>query len=203
MNLKKIEELYTNNLKQFGIDSKSVGWKDSDSQELRFQKLCAVMDSPLPFSVNELGCGYGELVPFLDQNFPKLLHTYNGYDISKDMLDAAVKYIGEDPRAHWFHESRLQTEADYCITSGIFNVRFDENESSWKEYIFDTLIAMYKHANKGISFNLLSTYVDWKADNLHYQDPTELFDFCKKNLSKKVALLHDYPLFEFTILVRK
>jgi hypothetical protein len=29
------------------------------------------------------------------------------------------------------------------------------------------------------------------------------FDHCKRNFSRQVALLHDYGLWEFTILVRK
>jgi hypothetical protein len=33
-------------------------------------------------------------------------------------------------------------------------------------------------------------------------DPLRLFDHCKRTFSPDVALLHDYPLWEFTILVR-
>jgi hypothetical protein len=40
-------------------------------------------------------------------------------------------------------------------------------------------------------------------DYLYYADPMKLFDHCKKKYSKKVAILHDYPLYEFTLLVRK
>jgi hypothetical protein len=49
----------------------------------------------------------------------------------------------------------------------------------------------------------LSTYVHWKAENLYYADPFMFFDFCKRNISPYVSLLHDYPLFEWTLLVRK
>jgi hypothetical protein len=38
---------------------------------------------------------------------------------------------------------------------------------------------------------------------LYYADPCALFDLCKRRYSKHVALLHDYGLYEFTILVRK
>ncbi|REM56201.1 class I SAM-dependent methyltransferase, partial [Mycobacterium tuberculosis] len=40
-------------------------------------------------------------------------------------------------------------------------------------------------------------------DDLYYADPCALFDLCKRRYSKSVALLHDYGLYEFTILVRK
>ena len=59
-----------------------------------------------------------------------------------------------------------------------------------------------KLSKKGFGFNLLSTYVDWKEDHLYYGDPLFFFDFCKRHVSRYVSLLHDYPLYEWTILVR-
>ena len=38
--------------------------------------------------------------------------------------------------------------------------------------------------------------------DLFYADPCWLFDQCKRRHSRDVALLHDYGLYEFTILVR-
>jgi hypothetical protein len=39
--------------------------------------------------------------------------------------------------------------------------------------------------------------------DLYYADPLFLFDYCKTKFSTLVSLIHDYPLYEFTILVRK
>ena len=59
-----------------------------------------------------------------------------------------------------------------------------------------------KHA---FSFNLLTKYSDkeFMQDYLYYADPLFYFDYCKRNYSKNVALLHDYYQYDFTILVRK
>jgi hypothetical protein len=38
---------------------------------------------------------------------------------------------------------------------------------------------------------------------LWYPDPAWAFDLCKRRYSKEVALLHDYGLYEFTMLVRR
>ena len=40
-------------------------------------------------------------------------------------------------------------------------------------------------------------------NNLYYADLLLIFDWCKNNISKYVSLLHNYPLYEFTILVKK
>ena len=52
---------------------------------------------------------------------------------------------------------------------------------------------------------MLTKYSDkeYMRDNLYYADPLFIFDYCKRNFSKQVALLHDYGLYEFTILVKK
>jgi len=40
-------------------------------------------------------------------------------------------------------------------------------------------------------------------DYLYYGDPCFYFDLCKRSYSRQVALMHDYGLYEFTLLVRK
>ena len=62
-----------------------------------------------------------------------------------------------------------------------------------------------RQAARGFSFNCLTKYSDdtKMKDYLFYADPCQLFDYCKRNFSKQVALLHDYGLYEFTIIVRK
>jgi hypothetical protein len=44
--------------------------------------------------------------------------------------------------------------------------------------------------------------VDKRRANLFYADPAEWFEHCRRSYSRHVSLLHDYPLYEFTILVR-
>ena len=39
-------------------------------------------------------------------------------------------------------------------------------------------------------------------DDLYYGDPSFFFDHCKREHSRHVALLHDYGLWEWTIVVR-
>ena len=68
-----------------------------------------------------------------------------------------------------------------------------------------SILELEKKATKGLGFNLLTNYSDMHLmkDELFYADPLYIFDFCKKNISRNVALLHDYDLYDFTILVRK
>lgn len=202
MNLDKINRLYTESLEKYGLDPKSVGWTKAGSQQLRFQKLMQVVEhSNEPFTINELGCGYGEMFKYCMENAFKV-NFYYGYDISEKMIEAAKNYIISDKTAFYL-KSKIETEADYTYTSGIFNVKFEEKASDWENYIHETLLNMAAFSRKGFSFNLLTSYVDYKMEHLYYADPLQFFDFCKKNISKKVSLLHDYDLYEWTICVRK
>ncbi|HXH18121.1 MAG TPA: class I SAM-dependent methyltransferase [Chitinophagales bacterium] len=202
MNLKKIENFYNESFRAHGIDPKSVGWTKPGSQQLRFEKLLDIIEYPeREFTLNELGCGYGELYKYSrEQGFN--LTTYHGYDISKEMIDAASEYIGGNG-VILYQKQKIESTADYTVTSGIFNVKFDTSEEKWTEYVKQTLLNMAAFSSKGIAFNLLTTYVDYKVPHLYYADPSEYFEFCKKNISKYVNLIHDYELFEWTIHVKK
>ena len=202
IDLSKVEKLYSNNIKEFGIDAKSVGWGTKEKQDLRFTKLMSVVQEKNdPFTINELGCGYGELVKFCEMNNFDFV-KYDGYDVSQDMIDAANKYIGGE-KVTLYKSANIETQADYTIASGIFNVMFDEQKDNWENYIKETISHMFEKSNKGISFNFLTKYVDWEQENLYYADPLLYFDYCKNNLSKKVNLIHDYELYEFTLQLVK
>ena len=59
-------------------------------------------------------------------------------------------------------------------------------------------------SRRGFAFNMLTSYsdADRMRSDLHYGDPAAYFDLCKRRFSRNVALLHDYELYEFTIVVR-
>jgi hypothetical protein len=94
---------------------------------------------------------------------------------------------------------------DYIIASGIFNLRGGNDAQSWARYILETLDEMHAFARRGFSFNLLTRYSDpgYMRPDLYYADPGFFFDYCKTRFARNVALLHDYEIYDFTILVRK
>ena len=202
--LDKIRDLYSDNLNANGAISASVGWNSTESQNLRFEKLSSVIeDCSKPLEINDYGCGYGAHLEYLEQcKIP--VAQYNGYDLSEPMLNAARKNLaGYKGKMEFYNTSEITTEADYSFASGTFNVRFESRDEEWEKFIRLKLNELDHHSRKGFAFNLLSTYVDWKESHLYYGDPCYWFDFCKKNYSKKVALLHDYELFEWTIRITK
>ena len=121
------------------------------------------------------------------------------------MIEAAEQRYRNTGQARFVFSSKPDQLADYGVASGIFNVRLGRSDGEWRSYLEATLDVLDKTSRIGFSFNCLTAYSDLgkMKDYLYYADPGALFDLCKRRYSRDVALLHDYGLYEFTILVRK
>ena len=201
--LGEVADYYSEKLALYGQDPRGVDWNGKESQWLRFQQLTKIIDSPESYSINDLGCGYGALFEFLSQSGEHF--EYCGIDISADMIAAAAERFGGLGNARFVVAGEPPGIADYGIASGIFNVRQNRSDEAWQTYLETTLDQMDRSSRIGFAFNCLTRYSDPEKmrDYLYYADPCALFDHCKRRYARNVALLHDYDLYEFTILVRK
>ncbi len=197
-----VSEYYSSLVKTHGATPKGADWNSSESQTLRFRQLMNAVENGKPFSINELGCGYGALPAWMKDNGFRF--RYTGYDISSEMISEAKKLHSKGRNISFVKSDRMKS-ADYTVASGIFNVRPGISEREWEAYVQDTIRMMDRSSVKAFAFNALTSYSDshLMRDDLYYADPLKLFDFCKRNFSKNVSLHHDYGLYEFTIIVRK
>lgn len=194
---------YSRKLAEHGATPQGVDWNGEESQKLRFAQLAQIVEPGRRYSVNDLGCGYGALFDFLHRQ-PEAL-DYCGIDVSAEMVNAAQARYLDHPSVRFITSSTPDRSADYGIASGIFNVRQERSDDEWRAYIEDVLCTLDNTSRRGFAFNCLTSYsdADKMRSDLYYADPLWLFDYCKRSFSSQVALLHDYGLFEFTILVRK
>ena len=199
--LTRTREYYEGKLREHGATPAGVDWNSLESQTLRFKQLLKVCDQTGPFSINDYGCGYGALVDYMIRE--GFTFSYSGLDISERMVNMASE-LHELAFCRFVSDEHELALADYTVASGIFNVKQEVSERDWGRYVMETIAKIGRLSKKGFAFNALTKYsdADHMRPDLYYADPLSLFDFCKKNFSKFVALLHDYPLYEFTILVR-
>ena len=196
---------YTEKINQHGNTSLGVDWNSKDSQYLRFEQVCRVIQPNTEFSLLDFGCGCGELVNYLNNHTDLKNYRYCGYDVSEKMIENARVFFKEK-KSIKFSNELPKDKFDYVIASGVFNVKLDlATNDEWLEYITTTLMTLSALSNNGFSFNALTSYSDKDRvkDYLYYADPLFLFDYCKKYFSKNISLIHDYDLYEFTIIVRK
>lgn len=202
--LDEVASYYSDKLAEYGSTPRGVDWNGEASQMVRFEQLCKIIDPHAPsFSISDLGSGYGALFEVLKQQYP--LCSYLGIDVSADMTKAAQERNISAPNARFITGSQPDVINDYGVASGIFNVRLKQTDAEWHDYLLDTLDTLDRNSCRGFAFNCLTAYSDEekKRDYLYYANPCQLFDICKRKYSRQVALLHDYDLYEFTILVRK
>lgn len=199
-----VAHYYAQKLAAHGDTPRGVDWNGETSQILRFEQLCKIIPGDADcFSLTDLGCGYGALFDFLQAK--PWQFTYLGVDISDAMVSAARARNAGQHNARFVAAHEPDALGDYCVASGIFNVRLGWSNPEWFDYLSATIDVLDRNSALGFAFNCLSSYSDLekRRDDLYYADPCQLFDLCKRKYSTQVALLHDYGLYEFTILVRK
>lgn len=201
--LEQVKKYYSHKLAKHGATARGVDWNSTESQELRFEQLLKLCDASTSFSINDYGCGYGALASYMiDKGYTFL---YTGFDISASMIAKAMKIHSGLSNCRLLADESLLTKTDYTVASGIFNVRFETSDEEWKEYVVRILKKIHELSEKGFAFNMLTKYSDpdRMRRDLYYADSTSMFDYCMTKFSRHVALLRDYGLYEFTLLVRK
>ncbi|MGC3987003.1 MAG: class I SAM-dependent methyltransferase [Pseudorhodoferax sp.] len=202
--LQDVARYYAEKLAAHGESPRGVDWNGEEGQVLRFAQLCKLIpEGTNDVSLLDLGCGYGAMLDYLRMRLDRV--AYHGIDVSEEMVRAAEAHHAAHSDAQFSVDVPPGMRVDYSMASGIFNVRLHHSDAAWQAHLHSTLDLLDRCSRKGFAFNCLTSYSDEdrKRSDLYYADPCGLFDLCKRRYAKDVALLHDYGLYEFTILVRK
>jgi SAM-dependent methyltransferase len=200
-----VKDFFEAKIRAHGATPQGLDYSTSERQQITFKQLTKIWEDPGEAStLLDYGCGYGALIDFMDgkgYQIPK----YVGYDISPGMLEEAERLYGERPGCSFTSNYEALEPMDYVIAGGVFNLKFEASNADWLGYVFGQIEKLWGLSNKGFAFNILTKYSDFDRmrPDLYYADPTLFFDYCKQRFSRKVALLHDYEAYEFTILIRR
>jgi SAM-dependent methyltransferase len=195
-------DYYSKKLAEHGATPRGADWNTVESQYQRFEQLLRVCRDGEHRAINDYGCGYGALATFLRES--KEPFDYCGFDASPSMIEAARIHVGNDPRCRFTSERGEVSPRAFTMVSGIFNVREDTSDADWWAYILRTIDDVAAMSTVGFSCNFLTSYsdADRKRPDLFYADPSEVLRHCLTRFSRHAAILHDYALYEFTLLVR-
>lgn len=203
--LEFVSRVYTYRINECGPVANGVFWRDEDGQILRLEVLMQAIapeDLNGPITVNDLGCGYGTLFDLLKTEPMMTAGHYYGYDISPDMVAQAQALHAGDGRAQ-FIISPIATEvADYSFVSGTYNMSMGADEDLWIQYIKTSLSQLWSKTTGTMAFNLLDAAAETKLDDLFYADKRTFIEHAL-TLSPEVEVIDDYPLDEYTIVVRR
>jgi SAM-dependent methyltransferase len=196
-----VARYYEARLIAYGATPRGVDWNSERSQLVRFKQFMPLIDHA-EASVCDYGCGYGALLTYLRSRGHA--GRYLGFDAAPAMIASARKLHAADQRARFVGTRAELNVSDFTVASGIFNVRLAAPVDEWDTHVEATIRDLASLSRRGFAFNVLTSYSDpdkQRAD-LYYADPRKVLDFCFRLWPRRVALLHDYDLHEFTITVR-
>lgn len=201
---KRIAKYYDRFARHYGGDYRALNWVSPESQQKRFTAIANLLEPGV--SINDVGCGHGDLFHFLTNDDRDFLSFYVGYDLSGKILENVPISIREHPRAafHCISNPHEILQADYSIASGIFNNNFLTTLKRQHYSLFEEVIlAMWEKSNTGIIFNLMVRQRKESYDGLFYFDQAYIEDFLSSAISPQFQITDDYDSVDRTFFVQK
>lgn len=201
--IRNVAAYYNSKFALHGATPQGVDWNGQLSHELRHRQFLRLLGDDRDASVLDLGCGFGDFLRFLRADGHR--GAYIGYDIVPDMIAEAVRLHGEGADRRWRVGAIPDETADFAVASGIFNVKGLLPTETWSRYVYETIDFLGRVGRRGFAFNILSLSSDSerRRADLYYADPGETLSWCIQHYGRSVALLQDYSLYEFTMIVRR
>jgi SAM-dependent methyltransferase len=200
--LSEVIAYYSSKLSTHGPTSQGVDWNGGASHDMRHRQFLRLLGGDREAAVLDLGCGFGDFFRFLRAEGYR--GSFIGYDIAADMIAEASR-LYKEAGCDWRVGAEPFETVDFAIASGIFNVKGDVPVETWVRYVHHTIDTLARIGRRGFAFNVLSLSSDpeRRTPTLYYADPGEMLSHCLQRYGRSVALLQDYGLYEFTLIVRR
>lgn len=195
--VERSKEIYTKAFQQYGDDTRSCLW--DRPMIMRYQQLYKI--APLDHcSILDLGCGLGGFYEYLRDDCKVENLQYTGIDIIEGMIElASKKYPGAAFRTLDIFQEKLDTKYDYVFMCGTFNIEMEDSHVFLRKMLKEA----FSYCKKGIAFNFISSYVNYKTEGTAYHSPQDILSFCIENLSSKVDMHHHYEKCDVSMFVYK
>jgi SAM-dependent methyltransferase len=186
---------YNYHWEKFGDRPEALRWTPK-GQLRRFHTFLDISPDLNGRTVLDYGCGTADFYGFLKR---RGIHVqYTGVDINENFINVAKsKYPECAFKVMSFEEEPLEGYFDYILICGVFNLRVP----GVRDDLRNTLVGLFKHCNKGLALNALSSHAPVKDPELNYTSPEEMVKFAIEDLSPSVALRHDRIESDFTLFV--
>lgn len=202
--IKKQLEAYQSNFIKHGATPEGTFQNNTATQHERFNQLLLPLLNAKPegFSICDIGSGIADLHRYLKDS--GITHEYTGIEIVPEMVEVSKEKY---PEARFLNidllDENFTEQFDFVVLSGTFNIPGNVTENDWQQFIFSVIKKMFAISKTGISFNTLTSYSTFRADDLFYQDPGKILNFIQTELSRFCIINTAYPLYEISYSVFK
>ena len=199
-----LQQHYQRTFAEHGCTAAGVDWGTDESVRRRNHAMLQLigndLDRPESPSLLDVGCGYANL---LDQaSADGLSMAYHGIDVVPEMTAEATR---RHPNATFRTLDAFDLDEseryDYLVCNGVLTQKLEASQLDMQDFAKLLIRKLYAQCNRGIAFNVMSSRVNFMADNLFYWSPVESLAFCVAELSSAVGLNHHYLPYEYTVYI--
>lgn len=199
---KQLAESYVELYKKYGVNHKSLKWSGRGAAHQRFRHLLGELNLDGK-SILDVGCGFGDVVPFVEKNIRLNRRLARNIDTSTEGaykytgVDVVTEFVAEAKKLHPEHEfiqmnyfeSPLERVFDVVLCSGALN-----SDMGGRNYEFrrDAIKTMFNRCRLVLAFNM--------ASNL--ANPLKILEYCL-SLTPRVIFMQHYHRQDFTVLMFK
>lgn len=191
-----IKKHYEKCFAKYGDSAKGMDWPNEKDSIIRYKVMLEIIDK-IPSRLMDFGCGTARIVKYIPDGI-----DYVGVDINSDALDVARNKYPELT----FSDGKKLPQVDYIIANGIFTEKITLSHSEMWVYTQKTLDELWKHCNRKMAVNFISTSVEWCRLDLFHLDIEECVKWIvkhTKNYTIRCDYANKYGLYEYTIYMAK
>jgi hypothetical protein len=182
---KKQEEYYYSLLQKHGAGVNAVASGDQLYKDLRYKKLSKVFGDETDFSIHDVGFGLGHYYEYLKKNHDNKNFRYSGSEVTKSFVDYCKnKYPNNDFYLRDIASKSFNDNYDFLVFGGTFYHKVDIENDVFERFIEIIIKNAFDMSVKGIAFNSITEYVDYKYPDLYYANIDVLLNYIVKNLSR-------------------
>lgn len=201
--MQKAKEIYENAYRQNGVGVHAL-LIPKGRQDIRFKAHTRFLDKSLKVSILDYGCGFGDLANFLETR--GFSYEYCGIDMMDDFIIESKRLHYQNKKAKFVQINSctdVNEDYDYTIISGTFNVKYFDDKEEHRDFVYATLKYLFEKTKIVLSVDFMTDHVDFIGENAYHQNPGELIEFVKDNLSRRFILDQSYMPYEYCLTVFK
>lgn len=203
--ISKAQENYYNTLlKAHGPSVDAVASGKQIYKELRYEKLCKIFERDTELTLHDVGCGLCHLLEYIKKTYPDKSVRYSGSEITSAFVDYCRKNY---PANQFYHrdlaEKAFDDKHDYLVFGGAFYHLIGTTADEFNRYVKGMLENAFTMCNRGMAFNFITDYVEYRCEGLFYAKVPDIIDFVANRMSRFFSIDHAYPLYEYTVHVYK
>jgi hypothetical protein len=179
----------------------AVDWPNSLEAERRYDWMLRIT-TPRDCTLLDLGCGLAGLKVHIDGE--ELRHiSYTGLDISPKFVAACKERCpGVEFLCHDILTDPPSRKWDWVICNGVLTEKRALSFIDMWTYTQEFLKAAWNLCERGLAFNVMSSYVDYQKDFLFHLPVETAITFICENLSRRFVVNHmNYGLYEYMMFV--